>query len=216
MDEAREDRIREAFAELEEKRSLKGRIREFVDRAVAYHGFPAPGVVLGAYMVDLALEKLDPAPGERLYAVAETRKCLSDSIGVLTGCTPGSHRFVLFNTGRLSLAIGREAGDALEGVRAFVVHGRTLAYPALSAWYFNDRCAGFKEDLPALLDDILRAGRDILSWERVEMPLPPRDDDWEPYICPGCGEMLPDKYAVDGLCRACGPESCYAGRRKKK
>ncbi|OPY25246.1 MAG: FmdE, Molybdenum formylmethanofuran dehydrogenase operon [Methanocella sp. PtaU1.Bin125] len=210
MDTPWECEMKATFAALEDRHRLDGRIRRFVDEAVRFHGFPAPGVILGAYMIDLALEKLEAEPGERFFAVAETKKCLSDSIGILTGCTPGSSKFLLFNTGRLSLAIGRDDGSGIaKCVRAFVVPGRTEGYPALRAWYFNDTAFGAKNKLPQLLEEILGAGRSILSWERVEVPIPSKDDQWKPVICPGCGEMVPDYLLEDGLCKACGKGSCY-------
>lgn len=196
------------FVALEKKHDVCGRVRRFIDDSVRYHGFPAPGIILGAYMADLALEKLGAEPGDRLFAVAETAKCVSDSIGVITGCTPGSSKFLLFNTGRISLAIGRDDGSGIARcVRAYVAHERTKGYPALRAWYFNEPEA--KGNLPALLEDILVAGRDILGWERVDVPIPPKDDSWKQAICASCGEMVPDKMLVGDKCRACSDESCY-------
>jgi formylmethanofuran dehydrogenase subunit E len=210
MDTEWESEMKATFVALEDKHNLGGRVRQFVDDSVRFHGFPAPGVILGAYMVDLAFEKLDASPGERFFAVSETTKCLSDSIGILTGCTPGSHKLLLFNTGRLSLAIGRDDGSGLaKCVRVFAVHQKTAGYPALRAWYLNDTAFGVKKDLPQLLDEILSAGRSILSWEHVDVRIPPKDDEWKPAICPACGEMMPDYLLEDGLCRACGKKSFY-------
>jgi formylmethanofuran dehydrogenase subunit E len=205
MDTPWEIEIKRAFEAIEEKYGLDGRARRFIDEAVQFHGFPAPNVILGAYMVDLAMEKMGASPGERFFAVSETAKCLPDAIAILTGCTTGSSKYLLFNSGRLSMALGRNDGSGLaKGVRIFVVHEKTAEYPALRAWYFNDKAAGAKSDIPALLDDIIRAGRSILSWETVEIPMPSKDDDWKPAICPKCGEMVPDTYMENGLCRACG------------
>jgi formylmethanofuran dehydrogenase subunit E len=209
MDSPYEKEMKSIFKALEEKYGLKGRIRQFIDTSTEYHGFPAPGVILGAYMIDLALERLDAKPEDRLFAIAETHKCLSDSIGILTGCTPGSSKFLLFDTGRLSLAIGKDDGTGIaKGVRTFVAHEKTAGYPALQAWYFNDP-AGAKNNLPALLEDLLKAGRSIISWELVEMPIPKKDDSWKPAYCKKCGEMLPDNMLINGFCKACGPGSCY-------
>jgi formylmethanofuran dehydrogenase subunit E len=210
MDTPWEIEMKATFAALEEQHQLSGRIRQFVDDSVRFHGFPAPSVILGAYMIDLAFEKLGARSGERFFTVTETVKGLPDSIGVLTGCTPGSNKLLLFNTGRLSLAVGRNDGsDLVKCVRVFVVHEKTAGFPALRAWYFNDKALEVKNDLPQLLDDILRAGRSILSWERVDVRIPPKDDGWKPAICPACGEMLPDYLIGEGLCKACGKGSIY-------
>ncbi|MCD1295040.1 formylmethanofuran dehydrogenase [Methanocella sp. CWC-04] len=200
--------MKKVFSDLKEKYAVSGRAGQFIDKAVQYHGFPAPGVILGAYMIDLALEKLDTGPDEKLFAIAETSKCLSDSIGIITGCTPGSSKFLLFDTGRLSLAIGKDDGTGIaKCVRAFVAHEKTEGYPALMTWYYNEPDS--KNDLPALLEDILKAGRSILLWEYVNAPIPPKDQDWKPAFCIKCGEMIPDKKLENGLCKACATGSCY-------
>lgn len=210
MDTPWESEMKSAFAELEEKHGISGRVREFMDKSVNYHGFPAPGVILGAYMIDLALEKLGAAADDKLFAIAETKKCVSDSIGIITGCTSGSSKFLLFESGRISIALGRDDGSGIaKCIRAFVVANKAAEYPALKAWYFNDKGSDPKNDLPALLDDILTAGRSILSWEHVEVNIPPKDSDWEPALCKKCGEMVPDRLISDGMCRACGEGSLY-------
>jgi len=61
---------------------------------------PGGRLVLGAFMVDLALEKLGAKPGDRLYAVSESPKCLPDAVQVITHCTYGNHRLRVINTGR--------------------------------------------------------------------------------------------------------------------
>jgi formylmethanofuran dehydrogenase subunit E len=54
----------------------------------SFHGYVAPGVVLGGVMVDLARRQLPP---EVLFdAVCETRHCLPDAVQLLTPCTLGN------------------------------------------------------------------------------------------------------------------------------
>lgn len=208
MDSSYESEMKALFIALLEKNVTGDRARQFIEKAVGYHGFPAPGVIIGAYMVDIALEELGASPEDKLYAVAETSKCVSDSIGIITGCTSGSSKFHLFETGRLSIAIGRDEGnDTAECVRVFIDHRKTSGYHALRAWYFNEPDA--KDQLPALLEDILAAGRSILSSERVTVRILQKDHDWKPTICPVCGEMIPDNMIVENVCKACGKSSFY-------
>src|SRR4030042_1863444 len=58
---------------------------EYFERVQSFHGFAAPGVVIGGFMVDLAYQHL---PEDRLFdAICETAKCLPDAIQLLTSCT---------------------------------------------------------------------------------------------------------------------------------
>jgi formylmethanofuran dehydrogenase subunit E len=54
---------------------------EFVNRVQTFHGFAAPGVIIGGFMVDLAQRKL--APNVLFNALCETRKCLPDAVQLL-------------------------------------------------------------------------------------------------------------------------------------
>ena len=53
-----------------------------------FHGYVAPGMVLGGFMVDLAYKHLPE--GDHYDALCETRACLPDAIQVLTPCTIGN------------------------------------------------------------------------------------------------------------------------------
>ena len=47
---------------------------EFMEEARAFHGYPAPGLIIGGYMVELAKRHM---PEGVLYdAVSETARCL--------------------------------------------------------------------------------------------------------------------------------------------
>ncbi len=52
--------------ELMESSHTNGRIRRYIADCVKFHTFPAAGLLIGVFMVDLALEKLGAKPGERL------------------------------------------------------------------------------------------------------------------------------------------------------
>ncbi len=59
-----------------------------------------------------------------------------------------------------------------------------------------------------LQDEIFRAGRAILSSERVRVKVTPKKK-WQPVTCPCCGETVPD-YLIEGdRCGACGSMKYY-------
>jgi formylmethanofuran dehydrogenase subunit E len=59
-----------------------------------------------------------------------------------------------------------------------------------------------------LIDEILRAGRDILSFQRVRVRVPLKDP-WKSVPCRSCGEMVPDSMLEGKICRGCGSLSYY-------
>ncbi len=87
---------------------------EFVDRVKEFHGYEAPGVIIGGFMIDLAYRHLPE--GGLFDALSETPKCLPDAIQLLTPCTVGNGWLTVVNVGRYALTLydqgewGRGAG----------------------------------------------------------------------------------------------------------
>ncbi|WP_254591167.1 FmdE family protein [Methanocella conradii] len=188
------------------------RLKGYIMDCVRFHTFPAAGLILGVFMVDLALEKLGAKPGDRLYAVSESPKCLPDAVQVITHCTYGNHRLRVIDTGRFSIALNRfSEGRTAPGVRVFIDAKKVAAYPTLYAWYTNDYNGG--ADGKALLEEILKAGRSVLSWEYVNVRFTPKEK-WRPVKCPSCGELVPENRLENGVCRACGSMAYYEREMK--
>jgi len=59
--------------------------KEYIHLVKSFHGNLAPGLIIGGFMVDLAMKNLPP--GEFYDAICETTVCLPDSIQLLTPCT---------------------------------------------------------------------------------------------------------------------------------
>jgi formylmethanofuran dehydrogenase subunit E len=195
--------------ELMDKYGVNDRVRGYIEDCVKFHTFPAAGLVLGVFMVDLALEKLGAKPGDRLYAVSESPKCLPDAVQVITHCTYGNHRLRVINTGRFSVTINRfSEGTMAPGVRVFMDAKKVTAYPTLNAWYNND--PNYKDGVDGndLLAEILEAGRSVLSWELVNVKFTPKEK-WDSARCKVCGEMVPSGTLENGVCRGCGSMSYY-------
>ena len=90
--------------------------QEYCDLVQAFHGYPAPGVLIGGYMVTAAQQRL---PAGVLYdAICETRSCLPDAIQLLTPCSVGNGWLRVLHFGRYALSLyDKHTG---EGWRVFV------------------------------------------------------------------------------------------------
>lgn len=184
-------------------------VRDYIEACVEFHTFPAAGLLLGVFMVDLALEKLGAKPGDRLYAVSETPKCLPDALQVITHCTYGNHRLRVIDTGRFSITVNRfSEGRTAPGVRVYMDARKLAAYPTLKSWFTNDKSYRGGVDGGALLEEILSAGRGVLSWEPVNVRFTPKQK-WSPAPCAVCGELVPSNTLEGGVCRGCGSLAYY-------
>jgi Formylmethanofuran dehydrogenase subunit E len=185
------------------------RVQDYIRRCVAFHTFPAAGLLIGTFMVDLALEKLGAKPGEKLYAVSETPKCAPDPLQVLIGATMGNHRLRIVDTGRYAITINKfSEGTTAGGIRVHVDLERVKKYPVLYQWFTNDPAYKGGVSGQDLLREILCAGRDILAWEPVKVRFTPKDK-WASRICPACGEPAPANKFEGDICSGCGSKAYY-------
>ena len=203
--EAALDRIRERM----ERLGVEPRIQDYVTRSIRFHTHPAPGVLIAVFMVDYALELLGATPGDRLYAVCETRKCAPDPIQVILGCTAGNKGLQVLPIGRFALTLNRPSdGPTSDGVRVYVDSAKVAKCPVIRAWYTNAPGFDKREQEGPLTDEIFRAGRAIISYERVRVKVP-RKKEWEAARCSSCGEMIPGDLLENGVCMGCGSLAYY-------
>jgi formylmethanofuran dehydrogenase subunit E len=167
----------------------------FVERVKEFHGYEAPGVIIGGFMVDLAYQHL---PKEGLFdALCETPKCLPDAIQLLTPCTVGNGWLTVVNVGRYALTLYDK--EIWEGVRVFVDTEKLEAWPELKAWFFK-------------LKTKKEQDRDLLATQikevNVDNHVIQRRKRGSLAVCPKCKEGYP---LDDGpLCLACsGKEILY-------
>jgi len=178
---------------------------EFVERVKEFHGYEAPGVIIGGFMVDLAYRHLPE--GGLLDALCETPKCLPDAIQLLTPCTVGNGWLTVVNVGRYALTLyDKESG---EGVRVFVDTERLEAWPELKAWFFKLKTKK-EQDRDLLATQIKEAGSGICGVEKVNVDnhVIQRRKRGSLGVCPKCKEGYP---LDDGpVCLACsGKEILY-------
>jgi len=184
-------------------------LQEQFTRCISFHTVTAPGLFIGVFMVDYALELLGARHGEKLYAVAETYKCIPDPVQVVAGCTFGNHRLQVVPIGKFALTMNRTSDkDAIEGIRVFVDAQKLKKYRIINAWYTHSPGFDSGTMIYPLIDEILKAGRDILSYQRVIVRVPPKSS-WRSVMCNDCGEMVADIALEGDHCKGCGSQSYY-------
>jgi len=184
-------------------------LQEQVQQLSAFHTYAAPGVLIGAFMVDYALELLGASPDEKLYGVCETPKCLPDALQVIAHCTTGNNRLRVIPIGKFAITLnGPSDKVTTEAVRVYVDLQKMKKYPTLDMWYANSPAYDKHTMGDRLQDEIFSAGREILSSEKVRIEVRAKKK-WKSVTCPGCGETVPDYLVVDGHCGACGSMKYY-------
>lgn len=183
---------------------------EFKAMAAAFHGYPAPGLLIGGFMVERAKAALPE--GTLFEAIVETKKCLPDAVQMLTLCSTGNGWMNVINLGRYAVALY----DKYTGVGTRVhVHVPALdAWPHIRGWFLKQTPKA-QQDTEALFHEIEAAGDSILMQHPVTVPkrfLGHRSISTIT-VCPVCAEAYP---ANDGpLCRGCQGEAPYLERAPK-
>lgn len=202
----------QAFTEFRESMGAYGitpALQDQFTRCISFHTVTAPGLFIGVFMVDYALELLGARPGEKLYAVTESYKCIPDPVQVIAGCTFGNHRLQVLPIGKFALTMNRPSEKKIvEGVRVYVDVNKLKNFRIINAWYTHKPGFDSSTMIYPLIDEILIAGRNILSFQRVTVNVTLKES-WKSVPCPSCGEMVPDVTLEEDQCRGCGSMSYY-------
>jgi formylmethanofuran dehydrogenase subunit E len=177
---------------------------EFLDAVESFHGYKAPGVVIGGIMVDFAMRQL---PASTLFdAICETTYCLPDAIQLLTPCTTGNGWLRVFNLGRYALSLyDKYQGN---GFRVYVDSRKILLFSEIHTWFYKLKPKKEQDD-KLLMQQIREAGTSIYSVEPVMVQpqyLKKRHKD-RIATCPLCGEAYPLDHGR--ICRACQGQTPY-------
>jgi formylmethanofuran dehydrogenase subunit E len=171
-----------------------GQVLEKIQR---FHGFPAPGVVIGAFMVDWAQEL--NGPGAEADAIVETLRCLPDAVQLFTPCTLGNGWMQVLDWDRFALTLYERTGR--RGFRVWLDAGKTPDYPAIHDWFLK-RLPKQALPLETLLHSIFEAGRAVLSARPVivtDFLRRPKKESVS--ICPVCCEAFDPRAGAS--CKAC-------------
>ncbi len=175
-----------------------------LERVRAFHGYPAPGVVLGCFMVEAAKDALPE--GVLFDALVETGWCLPDAVQMLTPCTIGNGWLKVRNFGIYAVSLfNKHTG---EGVRVRLDPALLGPYPNIQTWLLKLKPKK-DQDTPALLEEIRLAGACICAVTPIQV----RPEHMEKRskgaiaLCPLCGDAYPAAHGK--LCRPCRGESPY-------
>ncbi len=170
----------------------------------SFHGYMAPGVIIGGFMVNLA--KRDLPEGTLFNAICETTVCLPDAIQLLTPCTVGNGWLKIMNLGRFALSLFDK--DQGNGFRVFLDPKKIDEWSEIKNWFFKLKPKA-EQNIELLMAQIKEAGETMCGIHpiRVRPELIKKEKRGEIVLCPCCQEAYPAK---DGeVCRGCQGQSPY-------
>ena len=168
---------------------------EYLHLVTSFHGHLAPGLIVGGFMVDLAMKNLPE--GQFFDAVCETEVCLPDAVQILTPCTIGNGWLSIVNFGRFAVTLYEKYSG--KGVRVYLDTEKLNAWPEVRDWYLKKKKKQ-DQDKELLMAQIKEAGYGLLGVQKLQVdPEKVRRKKMGPVaICPACGEAYPmrdgDKY----------------------
>lgn len=177
---------------------------EYVNLLKAFHGSITPGMIIGGFMVNLALKNLPE--GEFFDAISETRSCLPDAIQLLTSCTVGNGWLTVEDLGRYALTLYEKYGGL--GVRVWIDCAKVEKWPEIKNWLFKLKPKE-EQDSYELLSQIEQAGASLYSMKpvRVSQRFLNKKIKTSIAVCPVCLEAYPENHG--SMCRACQGDSPY-------
>ncbi len=178
---------------------------EYLHLVKSFHGTLAPGLLIGGFIVDLAMKNLPE--GELFDAVCETPVCLPDAVQILTPCTIGNGWLSIINFGRFAVTLYEKYSG--KGVRVYLDTKKLDVWPEVRDWYLKKKKKN-EQDSDLLLAQIKEAGHQLLSVQMVQVePEKVRRKKMGPVgICPDCGEAYPSKHGEK--CLNCQGETPYS------
>ncbi|MHB8136970.1 MAG: FmdE family protein [Smithellaceae bacterium] len=177
---------------------------EYLHLVKSFHGNLAPGLIIGGFIVDLAMKNLPD--GEFFDAVCETPVCLPDAVQILTPCTIGNGWLSIVPFGKFAVTLYEKYSG--KGVRVYLDTEKLNKWPEIRDWYLKKKKKS-EQNPDVLLAQIKEAGHGLLSIQhlQVESEKVRRKKMGPVGVCPVCGEAYPAK---DGdKCRSCQGDTPY-------
>jgi len=178
---------------------------EYLEKIQSFHGHLAPGLIIGGFMVDLAMKNLPP--GEFFDVICETGNCLPDAVQLLTPCTVGNGWLKIIDVGRFALSFYDKYSG--KGVRVYIDRERLAAWPAIYEWFMKLKPKK-EQDSSALFGQIKEAGSSILGMSPllIKRDFLGKKSSGPVGPCPSCGEPYPLNQG--GICGGCSGRLPYA------
>ncbi|BBO87104.1 FmdE family protein [Desulfosarcina ovata] len=171
---------------------------QFVFDMEDFHGARAPGIIVGALMLDTVIAMVPESP--ELVVAVETYTCLPDAVQVLTSCTTGNGRMKVYDWGKFALtAYNREK---MSGVRTWVVADAVPKWPLINDWFNPAQRTGEAPEFEDLVEEFFAAREDLIGVQRVRIVSPNNVfEKKKTGICEKCGESYNLK--CGDVCSAC-------------
>lgn len=180
---------------------------EYLDFMNDFHGYPAPGLIVGGRMVHVALEQIPK--GTLFDAISETSYCLPDAVQMLTLCTIGNAWLQVVDLGKFALTLYDKYNGT--GIRVFLDPAKMEPWQEVMTWFYKLKPKP-EQDTPLLREQIKEAGSDLFSIREVQVH--PRflekREKGKTMNCPRCGEAYPINHGT--VCRGCQEDSPYIDR----
>ena len=177
---------------------------EYLHLVKSFHGNLAPGLIIGGFMVDLAMKNLPE--GEFFDAICETPVCLPDAVQILTPCTIGNGWLSVVPFGKFAVTLYEKYSG--KGVRVYLDTEKLNQWPEVRDWYLKKKKKS-EQAGDLLFAQIKEAGHGLLSVQHVQVsPEKVRRKKMGPVaVCPVCSEAYPTR---DGeKCRSCQGDTPY-------
>ncbi len=179
-------------------------LAEYQRMVEQFHGWMAPALLIGGFMVDWACEGISPA--SEFDAFVETTHCLPDAVQLLTPCTFGNGWLKVLDWDKFALSLYDKS--TLAGFRVWLDLNKTRSYSLIYDWYMR-RIPKKSVDHDLLRDSIAAAGRSMLSRAPVRITrFHGKKEKGEIAVCSGCGEAYPTRQGDQ--CAACQGNGYYA------
>jgi len=177
---------------------------DFVVRMEEFHGYRSPGILVGALMIEDALNEVGATP--YLNVVTETIVCLPDAVQLLTPCTIGNGFLQVLDWGKFALTAYDRT--TLAGIRVWLNYEALVDFPLIHRWFDRSSAAREKPAFEKLAKEILKAGFNLIARQPVRLHQPLKNAEHiTTGICPSCGESYPLHFGA--VCAACGGQAYY-------
>ncbi len=176
----------------------------FQELTTAFHGYPAPGILVGGYMVETAKSRMPP---KTLFeALVETPKCLPDAVQLLTLCSTGNNWMKIINLGRFALSLY----DKFTGLgwRVGIDPKKLQAWPEITTWFYKLK-PKTDQNSARLFAEIEQAGADYTQLQKIciNPEYLGKKHTGKIAVCPVCNEAFPENDG--GICLGCQGKSYY-------
>ncbi len=137
---------------------------EYLHLVKSFHGHLAPGLIVGGFMVDLAMKHLPE--GEFFDAVCETPVCLPDAVQILTPCTIGNGWLSIVPFGKFAVTLYEKYSG--KGVRVYLRTEKLDAWPEVRDSYLKKK-KKHEQDKDLLMAQIKEAGGGLLGVQKLQV-----------------------------------------------